>query len=87
MYCISTALKLFTEVKLVDKRRICKSAAIDNLFQPFSFVWMNGWVTHIKEKEKLAGLCQQNGGCAVTAALLPALAVSTSAVPALLMAL
>lgn len=48
---------------------------------------MNGWMTNIKEKQKLAGLCQKNEGHAVTAALLPALAVSACAVPALLMAL
>lgn len=41
---------------------------------------------NIKEKEKVAGLYQQNEGHGVTAALLPALAVSAGAVPALLMA-
>lgn len=86
MYCILVLHRNCLQ-KLVDERRICKYAAIDNLFQPFSFVWMNGWVTNIKEKEKLAGLFQQNEGCAVTAALLPALAASASAVPALLMSL
>lgn len=42
---------MFTEVKMGDKKRICKHAAIDSLFQPFSFVWMSGRVTNIKEKE------------------------------------
>lgn len=48
---VNNAQKLFTETKMGDKKRICKHAAIDNLFRPFSFVWMSGWVMNIKEKE------------------------------------
>lgn len=40
---VNNAQKLFTEAKMGDKKRICKHAAIDNLFRPFFFC-LDEWV-------------------------------------------